>query len=430
MGTPIRDGTLTPKDLRYYAPRKLRDDDASDWESFQFASDAEELQNPKAANDPKADTIAPLPDMFHPHASSEIDGKPRTARLARFKVLALAGGAAAVGLFIGIALLNLIQGRDETRAPSAPDIPLAARLQSATTDLQKVSQPVVTPVLTVSEASGDMNVSLPLGLEVKNYTAGAVVELSGLPTGTVLSTGSAAGNGQWRIAVDDLPKTRITPPAGYVGPMTVTVQVAVGNGQAAVRRPLRLTWRQIPPPPDKPVGLRAPNPEAPPVRIVEVAPPSPKIETPTEPKKVEPSAAPAKTDAAIAPAAPKKIETPATPPEPKKVETPAAPAKTDTARKMDVSQVVALLQRADELMASGDLAAARLLLQRVAETKNAQAAFQLASTYDPAVLKKLSNNSVAADPALAQLWYERARDWGSPDASSPLEALASRATGK
>ena len=109
------------------------------------------------------------------------------------------------------------------------------------------------------------------------------------------------------------------------------------------------------------------------------------------------------------------------------------PAKTEAAvtpRKLNASEVAALLRRAEELLANGDLAAARLLLQRVAETKNAQAAFQLASTYDPAALKKFSNNSVAADPALAQYWYERARDWGSPDASSPLEALASRATAK
>ena len=41
-----------------------------------------------------------------------------------------------------------------------------------------------------------MNVPLPLGLEVKNYTAGAVVELSGLPAGTVLSAGNAIGTGQ------------------------------------------------------------------------------------------------------------------------------------------------------------------------------------------------------------------------------------------
>jgi hypothetical protein len=413
MGTPVRDGTLTPKDLRYYAPRNLRDD-ASDLSSFQFSLDADELQNPEAPGDPKPDAVAPLPDIFHPSASSESDGKTGTARFARLKVLALVGGAAAVGVFVGITLLDAIQGRDEAPPAQAPEMPLAARLQSATTDLQKVSQPVVAPLLTASDSSEDMNVPLPLGLEVKNYTAGAMVELSGLPAGTVLSTGSATGNGQWRIAVDDLPKTRITPPADYVGSMTLMARVGAGNGQAAVRSPLRLTWRQIPPAPDKLVVLRNPGAEPPPVKNAEGAlpSPSPKIEAPAEPKK---------------------IETPAAQAEPKKIETPPAPAKTDAAiapRKMDAGEVAALLRRAEELMAIGDLAAARLLLQRVAETKNAQAAFQLASTYDPAELKKFANNSVAADPALAQLWYERARDWGSPDASSPLEALASRATAK
>jgi hypothetical protein len=399
MGTPIRDGALTPKDLRYYAPRKLRDD-VSDSPSFRLSPDAEELQNPKAPGDPNPDAIAQLADIFHPRESSEIDGKIHTARFARLKVLALVGGAAAVGLFVGITLLDAIQGPDEKRPASAPELPLAARLQSATTDLQKVSQPVVAPLLTASDSSGDMNAPLPLGLEVKNYTAGAMVELSGLPAGTVLSTGNATGNGQWRIAVDDLSKTRVTPPRDYVGPMTPTAQVAAGNGQTVVRRPLRLSWRQPPPAPDKVVVLRTPATEPPPAKNIEATPPATKTEAPAEPKKIEAPAAPAKTDAAIAP------------------------------RKMDAGEVVALLRRADELMAIGDLPAARLLLQRVAETKNAQAAFQLASTYDPAVLKKFANNSVAADPALAQLWYERARDWGSPDASSPLEALASRATAK
>src|SRR5262249_48089762 len=99
-------------------------------------------------------------------------------------------------------------------------------------------------------------------------------------------------------------------------------------------------------------------------------------------------------------------------------------------RKLEAAEIALLLRRADEVMAKGDLAAARLLLQRVAETKNARAAFQLGSTYDPTVIKKFANNSIAADPALAQFWYERARDWGSPDAAGPLEALASHAVGK
>src|SRR5262249_20077892 len=155
------------------------------------------------------------------------------------KVLALVGAAAAVGLFVGINLLDAIQGRDEGAA-RAPEIPLAARLQSATTDLQKRSQPILAPLLTASDVSGDTNVPLPLGLEIKNYTPGTMVELSGLPAGTALTTGSAIGNGQWRIAIDDVSRTRVAPPAGYVGPMTLTAQVAAGKGQIVVHTPLRL----------------------------------------------------------------------------------------------------------------------------------------------------------------------------------------------
>jgi hypothetical protein len=395
MGTPVRDDALTPKDLRYYAPRKVRDG-VNDPLSFQSALRVEE-QGEQPPGDSTSDQIAPLPHIFQPQAS-ESEKKNRTGGFV--KVVALVGAAAAVGLFVGINLLDAIQGRDEAPPAKAPEIPLAARLQSATTDLQKVSQPILAPLLTASDVSGDMNVALPLGLEIKNYTPGAMVELSGLPAGTVLTTGRAIGPGQWRIAVDDVSKTRITPPAGYVGPMTPTAQVGAGNGQIVAHTPLRLSWRQPPPPPDKVVVLRAPAAEPPPARNAEAMPPPTKTEAPVEPKKIEAPAAPAKTDAAVTP------------------------------RKIEASEIAALLRRAEDLMATGDLAAARLLLQRVAETKNARAAFELASTYDPAVIKKSANNSIAADPALAQFWYERARDWGSPDAASPLEALASRATAK
>lgn len=315
----------------------------------------------------------------------------------------MVAGAAVIGVLVGVAVLGLIQGQSEPPSAKVPDVPLATRLQTATSDLQKTSQPVMLPRLTLSDSIGDVNVPLKLGVEVKNYTADATVDLSGLPAGTVLSAGSARGDGQWRVVVDDLPKTRVTPPRDYVGLMTLTAEVR-GNGQAIVRGPVRLTWRQIPAAPDT-VGLNKPNAGVPVAANVA----TPKIEPPAAPKNAE------------APVAPKTIETP------------AVPAKTEAAvtpRKLNASEVAALLRRAEELLANGDLAAARLLLQRVAETKNAQAAFQLASTYDPAALKKFSNNSVAADPALAQYWYERARDWGSPDASSPLEALASRATAK
>jgi hypothetical protein len=393
MGTPVRRDALTPNDLQYYAPRKLRDGDPP---TIPPSPATDEPQNLHTSGDSKSKDTATLSDIFHSSRenSDQVAHTPRPAGHPRLKALALIAGAAVVGVLVGIAVLDVIQGQSEPPPAKVPDVPLATRLQTATSDLQKTSQPVLQPQLTLSDSIGDANIPLKLGVEVKNYTADATVDLSGLPAGTVLSSGIARGDGQWRIIVDDLPKTRVTPPRDYVGLMTLTAEVR-GSGQAIVRGPVRLTWRQVPAPPDT-VGVRTPNAGLPVAGNVA----TPKTEPPVAPKIIEAPAAPAKSEAAVAP------------------------------RKLNATEIAALLRRGEELLANGDLAAARLLLQRVAETKNAQAAFQLASSYDPAALKKLSNNSVAADPALAQYWYERARDWGSPDASSPLEALASRATAK
>jgi len=393
MGTPVRRDALTPNDLQYYAPRKLRDGDPA---SILPSPATDEPQNLDTSGESKSKDTATLSDIFHSSRenSDQAAHRPRPAGHPRLKALAMIAGAAVVGVLVGIAVLDVIQGQSEPPPAKVPDVPLATRLQTATSDLQKTSQPVLQPQLTLSDSIGDANIPLKLGVEVKNYTADATVDLSGLPAGTVLSSGIARGDGQWRIIVDDLPKTRVTPPRDYVGLMTLTAEVR-GSGQAIVRGPVRLTWRQVPAPPDT-VGVRTPNAGLPVAGNVA----TPKTEPPVAPKIIEAPAAPAKSEAAVAP------------------------------RKLNATEIAALLRRGEELLANGDLAAARLLLQRVAETKNAQAAFQLASSYDPSALKKLSNNSVAADPALAQYWYERARDWGSPDASSPLEALASRATAK
>lgn len=95
------------------------------------------------------------------------------------------------------------------------------------------------------------------------------------------------------------------------------------------------------------------------------------------------------------------------------------------ARQIDPKEIAALIKRGEALASNGDMSAARLLLQRAAEAHNARAAFELAATYDPIVIEQLGNNSARPDLALARAWYQRAREWGSPDAPKQLEALAS-----
>jgi TPR repeat protein len=78
------------------------------------------------------------------------------------------------------------------------------------------------------------------------------------------------------------------------------------------------------------------------------------------------------------------------------------------------------------LIASGDVAAARLVLRRAADAGDAGAAMTLAGTYDPANLAKLGVHGIVPDVAMARSWYEKARKFGSAEAPQRLEMLASK----
>jgi hypothetical protein len=93
---------------------------------------------------------------------------------------------------------------------------------------------------------------------------------------------------------------------------------------------------------------------------------------------------------------------------------------------LDPDVIASLLRRADALIASGDVAAARLALRRAADAGDPRAAMALGETYDPALLEKLSVHGIAPDVAMARSWYERAKKFGSAEAPQRLEMLASR----
>ena len=96
----------------------------------------------------------------------------------------------------------------------------------------------------------------------------------------------------------------------------------------------------------------------------------------------------------------------------------AAPSKT-----LDAETLAALMTRAKSLLALGDIAAARLLLERAANAQDATAAFLLAQTYDPAVLGVRDTRSITADPVMARDWYRKAASLGSADAQQRLTQL-------
>lgn len=102
---------------------------------------------------------------------------------------------------------------------------------------------------------------------------------------------------------------------------------------------------------------------------------------------------------------------------------PPMPAPTPAARRLDPDELATLLKRAQGLLDIGDLAGARLLLERAADAHEAKAAFILAQTYDPAVLGTMDARSIAPDPAAARLWYEKAAQFGSQEAQQRLGQL-------
>jgi hypothetical protein len=103
-------------------------------------------------------------------------------------------------------------------------------------------------------------------------------------------------------------------------------------------------------------------------------------------------------------------------------------------RQLDRQEIADLIKRGEGFIATGDLASARLVLQRAAEAGDSQAALMLAGTYDPILLEKIGIQGFspdiirgfAPDTALARTWYELAKQFGSKEAVRRLEMLASR----
>jgi hypothetical protein len=102
---------------------------------------------------------------------------------------------------------------------------------------------------------------------------------------------------------------------------------------------------------------------------------------------------------------------------------PPMPAPSPAARRLDPDELATLLKRAQGLLDTGDLSAARLLLERAADAHEAKAAFILAQTYDPAVLGTADARSIAPNPEAARLWYQKAAQYGSQEAQQRLTQM-------
>jgi TPR repeat protein len=193
--------------------------------------------------------------------------------------------------------------------------------------------------------------------------------LRGLPEEAQLSAGRRTGTGTWMVKAADMADLTLTLGDGAGGDYPLDVYLLdTSNGPQARRR---LVLR-VDPAPQAPqayaagFGLTWPAPQTPP----------PATETGTAP---------------------------------------ALPADADV-----------LHERAQVLLGEGKLAAARRLLTSLAEEGHAEAAYELALTYDREVLDHAGIHGVDADPAIATAWYEYAAREGHAGAAQRLKVLARR----
>lgn len=152
-----------------------------------------------------------------------------------------------------------------------------------------------------------------------------------------------------------------------------------------------------------PPAVSVPEPPsggAPAVTIVESPPPLPVPSPPAAAKPIAPS----KRDTAALPA----LVGPGV----------QAPARTPPSADSGL-----LMTRGDQLLASGDIIAARHYFELVAEAGDLRAALRLGKTYDPAFLKQIGARGITGNPAMAKSWYLKAIASGDKDADMRLLQL-------
>jgi hypothetical protein len=411
------------------------------------------------------DKLLSNPDFF-PAPPSPVRSRSR---------LAMVGGL--IGVILAIALTAFIVGQ----FPLA-DVWLRLTVERAIELASSSARPapaieLSTPRLIVHPRvlSGE---PAALGLAVHGRAEGAIVIITGLPPGMELSKGDAVAADAWRIAATELAEAWIAAPESFLGSADLIAELRLPGNKIADRLTIQLEW--VPP------ILRAPTQHQPDREEIATAPPILPAPTQSQPDREEittgppisPEPAPLQLNrqqfVAGPPISPEPTRQPArgapdpanptygqadqkessspisTAPTPRQLDmeeiavlpkrgkdvlqplaeraTPpavTAPPPAPAVSPLNSDQIAALVKVGEDLLHSGDLAAARTVLKRAALAGNPRAALELGMTFDQAFLTKWGVVGFGPDLAQAREWYERAIKLGSTEASRHLERLAS-----
>jgi len=309
-----------------------------------------------------------LPDVpglhVQPHAALQSRSKQTALwRLALgVTIFIVVAAGAAAILALKLPAISIIVVRDGVSDTKSTTVPSAAR---NATNPEPVRRSRHLLIGALHQTSLQPDQAWPLGLRITREVTGGTLVVKGLAAGTKLSVGRPSDTNGWELKADEIDGAVIIPPRGFAGSMELSVELQLAEGLVAERRSVHLEWAR---PPER-------NPTAIPLATA-----------------------------------------------------PTRPAELDelNPRKLDPDEVASLRRRGEEFFAARDVAAARLMLLRVAEAGDAGAALGLAKTYDPIALGDLGLRGTFADPAMARAWYEKAREFGSTEAQHRLDMLASR----
>jgi hypothetical protein len=310
------------------------------------------------------------------------------------------------------------------------------------------------PRLIIQASRGTSDEPTPLGLAVQGPAEAAVVYIDGLVPGMELSTGRPVGADAWELPATELGHAWIAPPQGFVGTAKLVAELRLRDNQIADRQPIDVAWeRPISPEPvlpqlqeraavqalsADPDHIRPDQDEALPsqplvtagqrfggddVAVVPSITPAP-VHLQGDQHEVRPASTLRQVDLNGNGAVLEPIQLI---PERHQI-VGAGPSAPTLQRQLDDEEITVLLKRGKDLIATGDLAAARLVLRKAADADNAEAALALAATYDPFLLRELKVYGLTPDAAMARVWYEKAIELGSPAAPRRLEMLTQGTT--
>ncbi len=108
---------------------------------------------------------------------------------------------------------------------------------------------------------------------------------------------------------------------------------------------------------------------------------------------------------------------------------PSAPVVAAAPDAGSANEIAALMARADQLLATGDIVAARGFYEHAAEQGTAAAMTAVGKTYDPLFLEEMHVRGSRGDAGKAAEWYRRADAAGDREAGQRLKRLIARYAG-